>query len=210
MVASDTYVRTQHRSLRPAHLRLAAAATFVVLAGACCDSPGKGPSGDPAGIAAVPSRMAARITPAACRAPYPAGTATAEGVFCADPSSMDRAEVLRIVDGDTIHVRLGGKDETIRFYGTNTTERGQACFGEASDRVRELVGAEVRLRADARDRDRFGRLLRYVYSPAGLSVDAEMIAEGLAHAWTADGALRVPLIALEDRARQGGTGCLWR
>ena len=122
---------------------------------------------------------------------------------------MQAARVLRIVDGDTIHVEIDGKEEIIRFYGDNTTEHGEACFNEATERTRELVGAEVRLLPDARNRDKYGRLLRYVYSPSGLNVEAEMVSEGLAHAWRSDGALRFAIIALEDQAQHGHIGCLW-
>jgi micrococcal nuclease len=123
---------------------------------------------------------------------------------------MEAARVIRIVDGDTIHVDLDGTDETVRFYGIDTTEVGEPCFQEAKDRTRELVGTEVRLRPDARNRDRYGRLLRYVYTPSGRSIDAEMVDEGLAHAWRSDGALRFPIIELEDAAQAARRGCLWR
>jgi micrococcal nuclease len=141
-----------------------------------------------------------------CTPPY-APTLT---VFCADPAAMQPARVVRIVDGDTIHVDLSGKEEIIRFYGINTTERGQACFDEGTERTRQLVGQEVRLLPDARERDRYGRLLRYVYTPDGLSIDAEMVDEGFAHAWRSDGALRFAIIALEDGAMARHAGCLWR
>ena len=98
----------------------------------------------------------------------------------------------------------------MRLYGINATERGQPCSDEATLRLGELAGQEVRLRPDARERDRYGRLLRYVYSPAGLSVDAELVDEGLAHAWRTDGDLRLAIMALEARASAGGRGCLWR
>jgi len=67
----------------------------------------------------------------------------------------------------------------------------------------------VLLLPDARERDRFDRLLRYVFDTDGASIDAQMIAEGLAHAWTEDGAYRDQLIALEADARASGVGCLW-
>ncbi len=146
----------------------------------------------------------------ACAPPYPAEPATPETVFCTNPSSMERARVLRIVDGDTIHVELDGRDEAVRFYGINATERRQPCSEEATERTRELAGDEVRLRPDARASDRFGRLLRYVYSPSGLSIDAELVDEGLAHAWREDGALRDAIVALEAGAQARHAGCLWR
>ena len=169
-------------------------------------------------IAGLPLNPGPRVTltagnaPAkhACAPPYPAGPPTTTTVFCADPSKMEDARVLRIVDGDTIHVELHGQDETIRFYGIDTTERGEACFSEATERTTELVGSEVRLLPDARNRDKYGRLLRYVYTPQGLSIDAEMVDEGLAHAWRSDGALRFAIIALENAAQSRHDGCLWR
>jgi micrococcal nuclease len=154
----------------------------------------------------TPEAVASRT----CAPPYPHGAPSTDTVFCADPAAMAAGRVLRIVDGDTLHVQLGGRDETVRLYGINATERGEPCSDEATRRLRELAGGEVRLRAGARDRDRFGRLLRYVYSPSGLSVDAEMVDEGLAHAWRSDGDLRFAIITLEARAAADRRGCLWR
>ena len=157
-----------------------------------------------------PPATARAATPASCAPPYPSGPPTADTVLCADPASMLAARVLRIVDGDTLHVSIDGRDETVRLFGINAREVGEPCSAEATARLRELAGQEVRLRADARDRDRYGRLLRYVYTPQGLSVDAEVTAEGLAYAWTADGALRGPIIELERRAQDAHRGCLWQ
>jgi micrococcal nuclease len=146
---------------------------------------------------------------AVCRPPYPTPPYDAETVFCADPAPLEPAELVRVIDGDTIVVRLAGGEETIRVFGIDTPERGEVCFREAADRIGALASDGVRLLPDARNRDRFGRLLRYVYTNDGRSIDALLIAEGLAHAWRDDGALRLALIALEERARAAGTGCLW-
>jgi micrococcal nuclease len=144
---------------------------------------------------------AATATPAVC---------DEGGVFCADPSAMERARVLDIIDGDTLDVETDGREERVRIFGIDTAERGERCYAEASSRLADLAAREVRLAADARDRDRNGRLLRYVYTPAGLSIDAALVAEGLAYAWTRDGALRDALVSLEAVARMAGRGCLWR
>lgn len=123
---------------------------------------------------------------------------------------MKTARVLKIVDGDTLDVLLDGREERVRVFGIDTPERGQPCFREASDRLAALAGTQVRLRPDARDRDRYGRLLRYLYTADGRSIDAAMIAEGFAHAWTDDGALRDPLVAIEAHAAGSQLGCLWK
>jgi micrococcal nuclease len=81
-----------------------------------------------------------------------------------------RAEVVDVVDGDTIEVSLDGRLEDVRYIGVDTPESvtpGEPveCFGRAASRENErLVGGEtVRLVFDAERRDPYGRLLAYVY-----------------------------------------------
>ncbi len=95
----------------------------------------------------------------------------------------DHATVTRIIDGDTLEVRPGR--ERIRLISVDTPEvRNPAeCFGaEAATRTRELaaIGTRVRLERDKTDRDRFGRLLRYVYLPDGRLLSEVLAAEGYA------------------------------
>lgn len=60
-----------------------------------------------------------------------------------------------------------------------------------------------------RDTDRYGRLLYYVYTADGASIDATLVREGLARAWTRDGQHRKALIQMERDAQGSGAGCLW-
>lgn len=80
--------------------------------------------------------------------------------------------VARVVDGDTIHVLLDGREVTVRLIGINTPETVKPdspveCFGpEASDFAKqELTGATVTLEYDASQGrlDRYGRTLAYVW-----------------------------------------------
>jgi endonuclease YncB( thermonuclease family) len=192
----------------PAPLRMAAAAALLAMLAAACTSDSAGPQRATPFVAA----QATATTPPAtrCAPPYPAGPPLAETVACADPAAMQPAAVVRIIDGDTFEVTRGGAPDTVRIYGIDTPERGEPCFREASIRLGALAGDAVRLAPGARERDRFGRLLRYVYTPDGASIDAALVAEGLARAWRDDGDLRFALIELEDRARTSGAGCLWR
>ena len=87
------------------------------------------------------------------------------------PSAATTTALVReVVDGDTIRVRLAtGEEATVRYIGIDTPEPyrdGEPACGalEATAMNEQLVaGQTVTLVADAEDRDRFDRLLRYVY-----------------------------------------------
>lgn len=176
-----------------------------------------------AGPRAVPDATATAGVPASSATPVPSAaiatsTATLAGPTVTvvspelrpDPAELQAARVVHVVDGDTIDVEIDGKEERVRYYGIDTPERGDACFSEATARNDELIDGNVLLLPDARDRDRYGRLLRYVFDAQGNSVDARLIAEGLAHAWREDGAYRDQLVALEDQTDAARIGCLWQ
>ena len=76
----------------------------------------------------------------------------------------------KVIDGDTIHALFRGHDERVRFIGVNTPEvpwygAAAECFGVEAARYTQwrLAGRSVRLAFDVRLRDRYGRLLAYVY-----------------------------------------------
>lgn len=136
------------------------------------------------------------------------------------PAALDHGEVVRVVDGDTVVVRVaGGRTERVRLVGIDAPEsvapdRPVECFGpEASAALAELLpaGSEVRLERDVEARDRFGRLLAYVFrQPDGLFVN-----EALAAGGSADGLSFPPNTAYEAAvsaavrtARAEGAG-LW-
>ncbi len=122
---------------------------------------------------------------------------------CADCRTL---EVVRVIDGDTF---VGPDEVRVRLYGVNTPERGEPCFDEATERLRELAGGEVRVEQGPRQVDDFERLLYYVYTERGESIDALVVREGFGFAWRQDGQHRDLIVALEEEARAEGTGCLW-
>jgi micrococcal nuclease len=80
------------------------------------------------------------------------------------------AHVVRVVDGDTIEARIGGKVEDVRLIGVDTPETVKPgtpvqCFGERASRFtkRRLTGRRVRLAFGVERRDVYGRLLAYLY-----------------------------------------------
>lgn len=101
--------------------------------------------------------------------------------------------VMSVEDGDTIVVDMNGTDERIRFIGVDTPEtrdprKPVQCFGRAAGAfTKALIGNNpVRLEADplSTNRDRYNRLLRYVYLPDGQLVQAEIIKQGYGFAYT--------------------------
>ena len=98
--------------------------------------------------------------------------------------------VERVIDGDTIRVRLGDRIETVRYIGVDTPEtvhptRGIEPYGLAASAFnRSLVeDRQVRLDLDVEPRDHYDRLLAYVYSDS-LFVNAELIRQGYAQVMT--------------------------
>jgi micrococcal nuclease len=98
-------------------------------------------------------------------------------------------EVVEVTDGDTIEVELDGGVEDVRYIGVDTPEVdpniGVECFGsDASELNARLVeGERVRLVFDAERRDRYGRLLAYVYV-GDTFVNAELLRRGAARTLT--------------------------
>ena len=92
-------------------------------------------------------------------------------VAAAATPAREAATVVAVVDGDTIKVRFAdGHTDTVRYIGIDTPETKDPrttveCFGEAaSAKNSELVaGRAVALEKDVSERDRYGRLLRYVW-----------------------------------------------
>lgn len=100
-------------------------------------------------------------------------------------SEFETAVVTKIIDGDTIELNSG---EKIRYIGIDTPEtrdprRSVECFGkEASNKNATLVlNKEVRLEKDVSERDKYGRLLRYVYVGDEL-INETLVRQGFATA----------------------------
>lgn len=101
------------------------------------------------------------------------------------------SKLVRVVDGDTIVVRLAGEEETVRYIGVDTPEtshptRGVEPFGpEATAANRALVeGRRLCLERDITIRDRYGRLLRYVWREDGTLINEALLAQGMAQVVT--------------------------
>ena len=122
-------------------------------------------------------------------------------------------KVTRVIDGDTIEIEGG---ERVRYLGIDTPEtvdprKPVQCFGvEASKKNKELVeGKTVRLEKDITDRDKYGRLLRYIYVD-NLFINLELVKQGFATSYTypPDVKHQAEILAAERQAREANRG-LW-
>jgi micrococcal nuclease len=127
-----------------------------------------------------------------------------------------RARVLRVIDGDTIEVAIGGREEDVRYIGVDTPETVKPgtpvqCYGpQAKAENRRLVaGKAVRLIFDRERRDAYGRLLAYVHAGSRF-VNAALVRGGYARSLTIrpNTAHASLLRRLEVGAGQDGRG-LW-
>jgi micrococcal nuclease len=145
----------------------------------------------------------------------PAGPSPAASPATAPVAALE-GPVVRVVDGDTIHVKLGDRTEKVRYIGVNTPEvhhptKGEEPGGREAARVNaELVaGQRVRLELDAQARDRYGRVLAYVWV-GDLMINAELVCRGYAQVMTVPPNVRhqALFLRLQREAREAGRG-LW-
>jgi len=128
-------------------------------------------------------------------------------------SSVDTFKVTRVIDGDTIEIEGG---ERVRYIGIDTPEtvdprKPVQCFGvEASNKNKELVeGKMVRLEKDITDRDKYSRLLRYVYV-GDTFINLELVKQGFAYSYSypPDIKYQEQFLKAQQEAREANRG-LW-
>jgi micrococcal nuclease len=139
----------------------------------------------------------------------PAGESSAQTAPASQTPAPEAGVVVsRVVDGDTFELENG---ETVRLIGINAPERDQPYAAAATTRLQELVsGQAVRLEGDVNERDRYGRLLAYVFVGETF-VNRELVAAGLAksYAYEPDTARQAELDAAQADAQAAGRG-MWQ
>ena len=122
-------------------------------------------------------------TPVTVSSPTPTPQSAVQG----ETTESSEFIVTRVIDGDTIEL-FGG--EKLRYIGIDTPEKPESksaseCFArEAIDKNKELVlGKKIRIEKDVSERDRYGRLLRYVWV-GDIFVNDYLVREGYATAIT--------------------------
>ena len=169
---------------------------------------GRPPRPAPSLLRSLALLISAAVLPACGSVPPPAP---------AEVPNPRLVRVLRVVDGDTLHVLRGGRDVTIRLIGVDAPEvdwyGGRAeCFGARAGRfaIRLLEDRRVRLELDRERLDRYGRTLAYVYLPDGRMVNVVLVRRGLATVtiYPPNDRHEDRLRAAEDAARDRGAR-LW-
>ena len=135
------------------------------------------------------------------------------------PPGLPAAQVIQVVDGDTIKVRVQGRTYTVRLIGMDTPEtvdprKGVQCYGpEASSFAKRLLNNKtVYLETDKSqgNLDKYSRMLRYVWLPDGRMYNYVAVLEGYAREYTYSSTYRYSydFSSAQSDARTNGRG-LW-
>ncbi len=142
------------------------------------------------------------------------------GSSCSSTQQLpsDVATVIKAIDGDTVVLRLQGAIETVRLIGVDTPEtvhptKPVECFGpEASAFTHSVLKpkSRVRVQRDLEARDRYQRLLVYLYLTDGTFVNQELLRLGFARAMSIapNTAFTNQFASIETAARENQIG-LW-
>ncbi|MGM0628847.1 MAG: thermonuclease family protein [Patescibacteria group bacterium] len=135
-----------------------------------------------------------------------------------EESGGDLVEVVSVIDGDTFLAEINGKTESVRLIGIDAPElegphSTEECYGqEAAVFLEDLIsdrGVVLRRGEEVSDRDRYGRLLRFVHTDEGEEVNALMIERGYAFVYGAEDFTKMgDFKEMEDEARISRRG-LW-
>lgn len=171
---------------------LASIAVLLVIVAACGELDSITPSSTAA--SGVGSEPASSSVPSPTEFTFPDG---------------DEAEVVRIFDGDSFEAEINGQVFEVRMLGINAPERDECHGNVARERLRELIDdTELILVGEGEDaEDRFGRLLRSVYTADGF-VNGIMVAEGHAVALQGGDPQERTLVELSDAAWSAQAG-MW-
>lgn len=137
-------------------------------------------------------------------------------IALATTGNADEAEVIRVIDGDTLVVDYDDQELTVRLLNVNTPEtkdpnKPVECMGpEASDFLTEALpaGSTVTLAFDVEREDRYGRTLAAVYDDDDLLINAEIARRGLGVPVTYEpnAKFRPPVDEAYQEAQEQGVG----
>lgn len=164
----------------------------------------------------APAAVVAPTTAAAAPNIVSSTTLAAATTATKPPKGSTRVRIVKVTDGDTIRVRINGRSTPVRLIGLNAPEiNPRQCYGtQATTRMKTLTrGGTVYLKSDRTqgNKDKYGRLLRHVYTTRGTSIAQNMISGGYAREYTYKRAYagRTAHLRAQSQAKSAKRG-LWR
>ena len=136
-------------------------------------------------------------------------------------ASADSWQVLKILDGDSIvaaklrHSERRAGQEEVRLIGIDAPEIGQKPWGVSAKRHLHALlkkhSGRIALEFDVQQRDRYGRLLAYIWTADGILINERMVADGYALAYTIAPNVKYAerIASAQKRARRSSAG-LWK
>ncbi len=122
--------------------------------------------------------------------------------------------VISVADGDSVTIMLSSKKEKVRLIGIDAPELGQKPWGAESKKYLESLisssGSKVRLEYDVEQRDKYGRILAYLWTTDGTLLNLSMVKNGQAVLYTFPPNVKYvnDLKAAQAEARNKGLG-IW-
>ena len=126
--------------------------------------------------------------------------------------------VTRVIDGDTVEVRVGGglfrraRMERIRLYGIDAPESKQRGGPQSTRQLRRLIGSGKGVQLIAKDTDQYGRTVGLIYphrSGPEESYNFRMVQAGHAHCYMLSAADRAAYQQAQNDAQEHRQG-LWK
>ena len=115
------------------------------------------------------------------------------GIGYYKPKTADCYNVVYYYDGDTVKLDINGKQEKVRLLGIDTPEmnydsdKKPDCYAkQASEQLKKIIGNScVQIKTDqlAGQKDKYGRLLLYLYLPDNTFVNMQMVSQGHAFSY---------------------------
>jgi micrococcal nuclease len=120
----------------------------------------------------------------------------------------EQALLTRVVDGDTIHALIDGKDQTIRLLGINTPEKNMPYADSAKNFLKKFENKSIYLLRDKENLDKYNRSLRYIFYESRF-LNLEILEQGFANAYyTEELTYKNQLLRAESQARELEAG-IW-
>ena len=126
--------------------------------------------------------------------------------------STGRFTNIRVIDGDSVEGNYKGERVRVRLYAIDAPELGQPGGAECAEHLSRMIGASGAITLEVVDVDRYGRKVGLLYPAASHrrnSLNARMVREGFAYAFTNFGGAELGVRVAEMDARESRRGVCW-